>query len=266
MKITYNLTGEKRKALVSAVGQELNVPVQYLGAPTFAYEIDGCRIDRDGTLTGEDNRGLVADLQGLHGFTPTSADYAAPVPAPEAAPAFENLELTEAEELGLGESRRETDSGESGMLASDVPESGETDWLVVEIPLTGFTPEKLDNLTKLVNAKASLLKAALGTDELPIQQVEDRLRFPWFQGKLSIEAVPAYTLLISKICEAAREKKRVTAKACVTDNPKYAMRCWLLSLGFIGDEYKAARKILLSRLEGDSAFRNGHPTGGEADE
>lgn len=266
MKITYSITGEKRKALVSAISQELSVPGKYLGAPTFAYEVGSYRIDRDGTLTGEDNRGLVADLQGLHGFIPTGVDYDAPVPAPEAAPAFEDLELTGAEELGLGESRRETDSGESGMLASDVSESGETDWLVVEIPLAGFTPEKLDNLTKLVNAKSSLLKAALGTDALPIQQVDDKLRFPWFQGKLSIEAVPAYTLLISRICEAAREKKRVTAKACVTDNPKYAMRCWLLSLGFIGDEYKAARKTLLSKLDGDSAFRNGHPTGGEADE
>lgn len=266
MKITYSFTGEKRKSLIGAISQELNVPAKYLGAPTFAYEIGSYRINRDGTLTGEDNRGLVADLQGLHGFIPKGAEYDASVPVPEAAPAFKDLELTEAEELGLGESRRETDSGESGMQASDASESGETDWLVVEIPLAGFTPEKLDNLTKLVNAKAPLLKAALGTDELPIQQVKDRIRFPWFQGKLSIEAVPAYTLLISKICEAAREKKRVTAKACVTDNPKYAMRCWLLSLGFIGDEYKAARKILLSRLEGDSAFRNGHPTGGETDE
>ncbi|MDD3881721.1 MAG: virulence protein [Eubacteriales bacterium] len=266
MKITYNLTGEKRKSLVGAISQELNVPAKYLGAPTFAYEVGSYRIDRDGTLTGEDNRGLVADLQGLHGFIPTGAEYDALILMPEAAPAFENLELTETEELGLGKSHRETVSGENGMQASDVPESDETNWLVVEIPLTGFTPEKLDNLTKLVNAKASLLKAALGSDDLPIQQVEDRLRFPWFQGKLTSEAVLAYTTLVSKLCEAAREKKRVTAKECLTDNPKYSMRCWLLSLGFIGDEYKAARKILLSKLDGDSAFRNGHPAAGKADE
>lgn len=266
MKIIYGVTGEKRKALVSAISQELNITAKYLGAPTFAYEVGSYRIDRDGTLTGEDNRGLLADLQGLHSFIPTGAEYDAPMPALEAPPAFETLELTEAEELGLGKPHRENVSGESGMLVSDIPESIETDRLVVDMPLTGFTPEKLDNLTKLVNAKAPLLKAALGTDDLSIQQEEDRLRFPWFQGKLSMEAVPAYTLLISKICEAVREKKRVTAKACVTDNPKYAMRCWLLSLGFIGDEYKAARKILLSKLEGDSAFRNGHPAAGKADE
>lgn len=258
MKITYNITGEKRKALVSSVGQELDVPAKYLGAPTFAYEVGCYRIDKNGTLTGEDNVELVADLQGLHSFIPTSVEYDAPIPSPEAAPAFENLELTEAEELGLGQSRRETVSNENGMQDSDVSESGEADRLVVDMPLTGFTPEKLDNLFKLVNAKAPLLKAALGTDDLPILQVENKLRFPWFQGNLTSEAVLAYTTFISKLCEAAREKKRVTAKECVTDNPKYAMRCWLLSLGFIGDEYKTARKILLSKLEGDSAFRNGH--------
>lgn len=266
MKITYSITGEKRKALVSAISQELNVPAKYLGAPTFAYEVGSYRIDRDGTFTGEDNRGMVADLQGLHSFIPASVEYDAPIPSPEAAPAFENLELTEAEELGLGPSHREIISGGNGMQASDVPESGETDWLVVDMPLTGFTPEKLDNLFKLVNAKAPLLKVALGTDDLPIQQVDDKLRFPWFQGKLTIEAVVAYTTLISKLCEAAREKKRVTAKECETDNPKYAMRCWLLSLGFIGDEYKTARKILLSKLEGDSAFRNGHKADEKNDE
>jgi hypothetical protein len=218
MKITYSITGEKRKALVSAISQELKTPAKYLGAPTFAYEVGSYRVDRDGTLTGEDNRGLVNALQTTHGLSPASVKYD-----------------TEAE----------------------TPEANETNQLVVDIPLTGFTPEKLDNLSKLVNAKAPLLKAALGADDLPIQQVDDKLRFPWFQGHLTSEAVLAYTTLVSKLCEAAREKKRVTAKECVTDNPKYAMRCWLLSLGLTGDEYKTARKILLARLDGNSAFRYG---------
>ena len=41
------------------------------------------------------------------------------------------------------------------------------------------------------------------------------------------------------------------------ENPKYAMRTWLLRLGFIGDEFKTARDILTRRLAGDTAFRNG---------
>lgn len=57
----------------------------------------------------------------------------------------------------------------------------------------------------------------------------------------------------------AKTQKRVTAKEKETDNQKYAFRCFLLRLGFIGDDYKAARKILLRNLEGSGAFKSGNP-------
>jgi hypothetical protein len=55
----------------------------------------------------------------------------------------------------------------------------------------------------------------------------------------------------------ARDAKRVSSKPTETDNDKYAFRCFLLRLGFIGKEYKTARKILLRNLTGNSAFRYG---------
>lgn len=60
--------------------------------------------------------------------------------------------------------------------------------------------------------------------------------------------------MIEKICTAAKEKNKVTAKERNVTNLKHAMRCWLLSLGFIGDEYKAARKILISKLDGSGSY------------
>ncbi len=168
--------------------------------------------------------------------------------------------MTEEEELGLGRQRRESFQGENGMRSDDCPDT-KSDTLTVEFPLKGFNPETLDNLAKLVNAKASLLKAALGTDDLPIKQTADTLQFPWFRGTINAEHAEAYSTLISLLCNTAIQKKRVMAKEKETvDNPKYAMRCFLLSLGFIGDEYKAARKILLSRLEGNSSWKNGKKT------
>ena len=56
----------------------------------------------------------------------------------------------------------------------------------------------------------------------------------------------------------ARTQKRVTAKEKEVDNERYAFRCFLLRLGFIGAEYKEERKILLRNLTGSSAFKNGH--------
>ena len=67
----------------------------------------------------------------------------------------------------------------------------------------------------------------------------------------------AYTEFIAAICKMSREQKRITAKEKAVDNEKYAFRCFLLRLGFIGNDYKATRKILLRNLTGSSAFKNG---------
>lgn len=52
----------------------------------------------------------------------------------------------------------------------------------------------------------------------------------------------------------------------MADNEKYAFRCFLLRLGFIGDEYKADRKVLLKNLSGSSAFKDGAKKEGNTDE
>lgn len=284
MKISYNLTGAERKALVAAISRELNTPVKYLGMPTAAYEVGGIHIDKTGMVTGTDDCDLVAALREQHGFKAVSEEYdeypdidqhhpsryADPnVPPTEAMlrhaeawmegqSEYEDLKLTEREELGLGRAHHEDWQGENGMQPSDVLELESPDRLtIIEFPLKGFTPEKLDNLTKLVSAKASLLKAALGADELPIEMTADTLKFPWFSGDVDANRTAAYATLISMLCKTAMKKKRVTAKVKdVEGSPKYAMRCFLLSLGFIGDEYKTARKILLSGLEGNSSWKN----------
>jgi len=122
MKISYNVSGAERKSLVVAISQELNAPTKYLGAPTFAYEVGGYHIDKNGLVTGEDNNGLTADLCGLHGFKAVSEEYDEMTTETNEAPAFEDLNLTEREELGLGRERHDH-SGEDGMQASDVPDS-----------------------------------------------------------------------------------------------------------------------------------------------
>jgi len=140
-----------------------------------------------------------------------------------------------------------------GMQVSNVPED-ESTRLVIEMALDGFTPEKLDNLTKLIHAKAPLLKAALGIDELPVQRTAETLKFPWFSDGLDADTVKAYATLIGFICAAAKGKKRVNARERDPENKRYAMRVFLLSLGFVGEEYKISRKILLSRLDGNAAY------------
>ena len=138
--------------------------------------------------------------------------------------------------------------------AEDTPQTEEVNELVIEMPKDGFTETAIDNLKKIVESKAELLKCSLQTDELPIEITEEKIAFPWFRisdGK----AGRAYLHLITALCETAKKQKRVTAKPKESTNMKYDMRCWLLRLGFIGKEYKDERKVLLKHLEGSSAFK-----------
>ena len=127
----------------------------------------------------------------------------------------------------------------------------------IQMPLSEFTETALANLEAIVEAKGSLIKKALGTDDLTINRINGRLDFPWFPNYTSPEEVKSYMHFISALCEMAKTQKRITAKEKAVDNEKYAFRCFLLRLGFIGDEYKAERKILLRNLTGSSAFKSG---------
>ena len=55
MELKYNLTGADRKRLVKAISEITEVPAKYLGAPSFAYQVDYFTIDRNGSVSF-DNR------------------------------------------------------------------------------------------------------------------------------------------------------------------------------------------------------------------
>lgn len=76
-------------------------------------------------------------------------------------------------------------------------------------------------------------------------------------GGMHAGAIKAYIQLCLMLSQAAKDAKSASPKEPQVENPKYAMRTWLLRLGFIGDEFKTARDILTRRLAGDAAFRHG---------
>lgn len=123
------------------------------------------------------------------------------------------------------------------------------------MPLDGFTDATFGNLERLIAVKATLIKKAGRTSAPPIERTDTTLRFPWFSEDASPDEIQVYATLVGRLCSAAKTQKRVMVVERAVENEKYAFRCFLLKLGFIGDEYKAARKVLLSRLEGDSAWK-----------
>ena len=67
----------------------------------------------------------------------------------------------------------------------------------------------------------------------------------------------AYIQLCLALSQMAKEVRTASPKPQQNENPKYAMRTWLLRLGFIGEEFATAREVLTKRLAGDASFRHG---------
>ena len=77
------------------------------------------------------------------------------------------------------------------------------------------------------------------------------------QNGLHAGQLKSYIQLCLALSQMAKTVKTASPKPQQNDNPKYAMRTWLLRLGFIGEEFATARDLLTRRLAGDAAFRNG---------
>ena len=221
MTIKYNRTGVDRKPLIIAVAAITGAKAKYLGAPSFAYQVDYFTIDRNGAVTFDDR----ADSEEVENLIERLASMG-----------------FEAEPV-----EREANTGAEQPAAHD--------GLTIQMPADSFTPEALNNLHSLIAAKGRLISKALGVDLLPVQVEADTVSFPWFSGEATGDEVKAYTHLITALCDMARNQKRITAREKDTDNDTF--RCFLLRLGFIGAEYKEERKILLRNLTGNGAFKSG---------
>lgn len=219
MRVEFNRTGAERKALVTAIGEILGTKPKYMGMPTAAYDFGGLIIDKNGGAEFEENifpKDINELLQKLSGR------------------GF----IAESNEVS--EESKETPQTESVGLTVSVP----------------LEHVKVGNLTNLLDAKGELIKKALGVDDIRIKIDEEKVSFPWFETLPDVDIAKTYTRFISKLCEMSKKQKRINNTENKVENEKYAFRCFLLRLGFIGDEYKADRKILLKNLSGSSAFKN----------
>ena len=171
MTLKYNVTGSERKKLVQAIAQIHGCASRYLAAPTFAYQVGAFHISRDGTVSidGEDHGKELAGLAAAlleHGFTPEEM----PPLAQEGAP----LEAVEAVQESVETPQEATQTPVTAIPTTEALTVGEaeeapkmaaqaaTGGFCVEIPRAGVTQAALDNLRKLLDSKAALIRKALG--------------------------------------------------------------------------------------------------------
>ena len=233
MQIKYNVAGDRRKALVAVMRDTLQDATRYLGAPSFAFQVGAYTVDKNGTVTCPDETDeaqitmLIRELAHDGFIGERIGELAKP-----------------AEQQIIETSRKEIVT----------PTLDSLDRLSVEMPKDGMTPTAMENLRRLVASKATLLKQALVTDSLPITEHADRIEFGWFRPTDDQTKITAYYQLVQGLCELARTQKRVSATEQEVENDKYAFRCFLLKLRFIGREYKDSRRVLLRHLSGNASY------------
>ena len=224
MEIRFNVTGSKRKELVGIISQVTGCKQLYKGMPSAAYEVADITISKDGTVS-YDGRTDESTIKTILEQT-AAAGFAA--------------ELDEAPTTETSE--------------ADISAAAKDTGLVISFPADKVN---LENLRKLLESKSDLIKKALEVEALPIEEHDDQVSFPWWPSMPDFDAITAYTAFLSALCKMSKEQKRITAKAKPINNEKYAFRCFLLRLGFIGDEYKQSRKILCRYLCGNSSYAGG---------
>lgn len=216
-EIRFTLESKQRPKLAQEIGNILGTAPHYERVPSCAYDIAGYRLDKEGVL-----------------HIPEGAE-----------------EITKDLILQL----RERGFQDDAEITEEVPV--QQDKLTIAIPRESLTDTALENLQKITANKQTLFQRAFRMDSTEIEITDEKINFTWFPYTVDGDDIAAYTQFISRLCDMARDAKRVSSKPTETDNDEYAFRCFLLRLGFIGKEYKTARKILLRNLTGNSAFRCG---------
>ena len=275
MTITTHTTD--RKALVKAIAEELGTASTYLRAPTYAYQIGGFTVDRDGNIIGEDF-GALQDFLTRNGYSvdDPAADPEEPAETQEETP--EDLEAP-----------AETNEEAPADLEAEPITS-----MDISIPARDITVAQLKNLTFMLFSRQPIINRMTQSDCLQIPELLiDRLReatpetpeaftellddskavaklegFDFRDDKVAMtfpfdetqpERWTTYAGLLNRIYDAAVKATRVSTEQVepTEENEKYLAHTWLQRLGYSGADSKAERKILLGHLRGYCAFGNG---------
>ena len=145
MTLRYNLTGADRKRLVTAISEITGAPAKYLGAPSFAYQVDYFTIDRNGGVTFDDR----ADSEEI-----------------------ENL-IETLDSQGLTAEPQEVEASEN-----EEPSPTEVDGLCISMPANLFSETALQNLKDITAAKGSLIRKAWGWRNCPSKSARRRSPSP----------------------------------------------------------------------------------------
>ena len=295
MEIKYNIEKSERKVLAQKIAEIIGAEVKYLGVPSCAYQIDFFTLGKDAVLSFTDRSDteiVEKVLDGLADAGYTGETITPPAGTDTATEAEEDY--VEIDVTIISDTEEDTPDTDEEVTNDNEPET-ETDGfpiaVAVALPLTDHTVQSLTNLICMIHARGALLSKATGgafaadkslVDEIGehdfrsiheliafireweetnaelkgIRFADEKLIFDGFGEAPDADHVQAFTNLAAAMNSMALTQKRVQAKDVDDSNEKYAMRVWLVRIGFGGADHKTDRRILLEHLTGHTAFRN----------
>lgn len=275
--MTLRTHPEDRREMVRALSERLQTPAIYLRTPTYAFRIGGLTVNRDGSITGEDEA-LLESLRPLlieRGWLEEE-----PVDAPEA----ENSKAETAD--------TPNNAGNAPAADSEAQIGAPAERVDITTPLTDWTVAQRTNLLRTLYSRQYLLNRMMQGETLYIEEpfvtaltdsppanvtdfearVQDeieagRIRGIAFEAGKFIFSTPycpeeptrwmVYSKLLDGILRSAKAAKRVSIRPQVTpENEKYHANSWLMRMGFGGAEYKELRHTLMHHLNGYAAFKS----------
>ena len=274
MEIKYNIEKSQRKALAQKIADIIGADVRYAGVPSCAYEIDIFTLSKDAVLSFTDRSDTEIVEKVLNGLA--EAGYTSETVTPP-----EGTDETEADEPEETDAEPEVSEPNSGFPLN----------ASISFPLADHTVQSLTNLICMIHSRGTLLSKAtdgnfsadksladeIGKHEFrsvheliafirewgetnpPLNGISfdsDKLTFDGFGQAQDADHVQTFMKLAGAMNHMALTQKRVQAKDVDDSNEKYAMRVWLVRIGFGGADHKTDRRILLEHLTGHSAFRN----------
>lgn len=269
----YEKAVENRKVLVARLTELTGAEAVYTRVPRCAYEVGGFTVERNGSLTVEDeaDETIIATLtaEGLIGEAIEEA-------------------IEEAAEAVTEETAEDTTEEATSENIETEPLSFPLD-AQISFPLAQHTAATLTNLINMIYSRGALLSKATsgefrvskslvddladccfiraqdvfafmkeqGNDDLAgLVFDEEKVTFTGFRAVPDAEHFQTFMKLATAMNKMAITQKRVQAKKVDDSNEKYAFRIWLLRLGMTGEEYSTDRKRLLENLTGHTAFRD----------
>jgi hypothetical protein len=264
----------ERKEMIKQLGEHFGVKPKYLSVPSFAYEIrtetEVYTIDRHGGITRAGGEFItmeeilgqqvppepMAGQEEIHEAEMNEVEILEAAQNPKNSSSLEDLSGVEVK-LNFEEHTADSLKNIINMLYSKqrlIMMAFETEEALMD---EGFAEDLSDfEIKDFEGLKEALEK--LGTNRRPGFQIdfdERTYTFKLHSSNLNPERIKAFQDLCVLIASYARTLKRASYKQAQDDNPKYALRTWLIRIGMNGPEYKETRKTLLKHLEGSGAFR-----------